>query len=73
MVWLYTFNIVWKTNSWFSDICRKEGKCFMRKHQQKKSEKHPINEDWLALVLAFLIILLASLGLLGQNGLNIAF
>jgi hypothetical protein len=45
----------------------------VRKHQPKKSKKHPINEDWLALVLAFLIILLASLGLLGQNGLNIAF
>jgi len=45
----------------------------MRRHHPKKSAKSSINEDWLAVILAFLIILLASVGLLGQAGLNITF
>jgi hypothetical protein len=51
----------------------------MRKnHHHKKSDKKTpvmpvINEDWLALFLAFAVILLSSLGILGQKGLNISF
>lgn len=47
----------------------------MRKHHPKKRETspRPINEDWLAVFLAFLVFLLAGLGLLGPNGLNITF
>lgn len=32
-----------------------------------------LSEDWLAVLLAFLLILLATLGVLGKNGLNIFF
>ena len=32
-----------------------------------------INEDWLAVALAFLLILLAAIGVLGKNGLSIPF
>lgn len=46
----------------------------MRKHHHpKKDEKRSLNEDWLAVFLAFLIILLSGLGVLGQTGLNISF
>jgi hypothetical protein len=31
------------------------------------------NEDWLAVGLAFFLILLATLGVLGQNGIPISF
>lgn len=45
----------------------------MRRHHSKKVEKHSVNEDWLAVILAFLIILFAVVGLLGKTGLNITF
>ncbi len=32
-----------------------------------------VNEDWLSVILAFLLILLAALGILGKSGLNITF
>ncbi len=32
-----------------------------------------LNEDWLAVLLAFLLILLATLGVIGKNGIPIAF
>jgi hypothetical protein len=32
-----------------------------------------ISEDWLAVILGFILILLAALGLLGQTGLPITF
>ena len=35
--------------------------------------KLKINEDWLAVILAFLLILLAALGVLGKNGIPITF
>ncbi len=35
--------------------------------------KSLINEDWLAVILAFMLIALAALGVLGKNGLNITF
>jgi hypothetical protein len=46
----------------------------MRKHRHpEKNKTHSINEDWLAVFLAFLIILLSAIGLLGPNGLNLTF
>lgn len=39
-----------------------------------ESEARPrLTEDWLAVILAFLIILLSALGVLGKTGLNIPF
>ncbi len=35
--------------------------------------KSLINEDWLAVILAFALIALAAAGLLGPAGVNIAF
>jgi hypothetical protein len=32
-----------------------------------------LTEDWLAVLLAFLLILLAAIGVLGKTGLNITF
>ncbi len=32
-----------------------------------------LNEDWLAVILAFLLILLAAVGVLGKNGIPISF
>lgn len=33
----------------------------------------PLSEDWLAVLLAFLLMLLATVGVLGKSGLNIVF
>jgi hypothetical protein len=44
-----------------------------RKHLDKPAPKSWLNEDWLAVILAFVIILLAAIGLLGPNGLPIRF
>lgn len=39
-----------------------------------KSQVHfPFNEDWLSVLLAFLLILLAAVGVLGENGIKIGF
>ena len=35
--------------------------------------KFHLNEDWWAVILAFVLILLAVVGVLGANGLNITF
>ncbi len=47
---------------------------------KKKSLTHPapasgkgINEDWLSVGIAFLLIVLAAIGILGKNGINITF
>ncbi len=37
------------------------------------AKKFSLNEDWQATLLAFVIILLAAIGLLGENGLMITF
>ncbi len=39
------------------------------------AEKQPkkLSEDWLAVILAFGLILLATIGLLGENGLMISY
>jgi len=39
-----------------------------------ESEARPwLTEDWLAVILAFVIILLSAIGILGENGLVIPF
>jgi len=35
--------------------------------------KIKINEDWLAVILAFLLILLSVIGVLGKTGISITF
>ena len=32
-----------------------------------------LSEDWLAVILAFAIVLLSAIGILGENGLKISF
>lgn len=32
-----------------------------------------LNEDWLSVILAFLLILLSAIGILGKNGIPITF
>jgi hypothetical protein len=39
----------------------------------KKKTNFHLGEDWWAVIVAFLLILLAALGLLGENGLSIPF
>ena len=39
----------------------------------KERLKLNISEDWLAVILAFVLILLAAIGLLGKTGLPITF
>ena len=39
----------------------------------KERPKLNISEDWLAVILAFVLILLAAIGLLGKTGLPITF
>lgn len=38
-----------------------------------KSARFGISEDWLAVLIAFALIALAALGVIGPNGLNISF
>lgn len=49
----------------------------MPKHTAKQSAAPParftLSEDWLAVLIAFVILLLSAAGLLGPNGLNIGF
>jgi hypothetical protein len=42
-------------------------------HMSNRKLKMPISEDWLAVILAFVLILLAAVGLLGKTGLPITF
>jgi hypothetical protein len=37
------------------------------------SKKFSLSEDWLATLLAFVLIVLAAIGVLGENGLMIKF
>jgi len=37
------------------------------------STKFKLNEDWLAVLLAFILILLSAIGLIGKSGINIVF
>jgi len=44
--------------------------------QPQETDKKPvsrISEDWLAVIIATLLILLSTIGILGENGLNIHF
>ena len=44
--------------------------------QPKETDKKPaprISEDWLAVLIATLLIILSTIGVLGENGLNIHF
>jgi hypothetical protein len=47
------------------------------KTQSSDQAKQPIrfylNEDWLSVILAFLLILLSAIGILGKNGFSILF
>ncbi len=43
------------------------------KGEKMTTRKPVLNEDWLAVILAFAIILLAALQILGKNGINITF
>ena len=36
-------------------------------------KKYTLSEDWLAVILAFCLILLSAIGILGKSGLNITF
>jgi hypothetical protein len=40
---------------------------------KNQGSRFSLNEDWLALIIAFVVILLSVVGLLGPNGLKIAF
>jgi len=37
------------------------------------TERKPLSEDWLAVIIAFVLIVLAAVGILGENGLMIRF
>lgn len=39
----------------------------------KTTDRKPLSEDWLAVIIAFVLILLAAIGILGENGLMIRF
>ncbi len=39
----------------------------------KQRSRSPLSEDWLAVIIAFIIILLSVIGLLGPNGIKIVF
>jgi hypothetical protein len=45
----------------------------VKKHAPRTRLPSWLNEDWLSVILAFVIILLAAIGLLGPNGLHIRF
>jgi hypothetical protein len=32
-----------------------------------------ISEDWLAVIIAFILILISAIGILGENGINILY
>ncbi len=44
------------------------------RHQEaNKKSASRISEDWLAVLIATLLIILSTIGVLGENGLNIHF
>lgn len=44
-----------------------------RPQETDKKSASRISEDWLAVIIATLLILLSTIGFLGENGLNIHF
>lgn len=40
---------------------------------EKSTKRITLSEDWLAVVVAFGLILLSAIGILGKNGINIIF
>jgi hypothetical protein len=40
---------------------------------EKQPQTFRLSEDWLSIILAFLIIILSALGILGKNGIQITF
>jgi hypothetical protein len=45
----------------------------MNGSNEKTRVKFSLNEDWLAVLIAFILILLAAIGVLGKTGINIIF
>lgn len=45
----------------------------MSEQHEKSKATFQINEDWLAVLIAFGLIVLAAIGLLGKTGINITF
>jgi hypothetical protein len=46
----------------------------MNKRKDNAGEpKPPLSEDWLAVILAFLLIFLAAVGVLGEGGIPVHF
>jgi hypothetical protein len=43
------------------------------KNPTKQRSSFSLNEDWLSVLLAFLLILLAVIGILGEHGIKISF
>lgn len=43
------------------------------KNPIKPQVRFSLNEDWLSVLLAFLLILLAAVGVLGETGIKIGF
>jgi hypothetical protein len=39
----------------------------------ERSTKFKLNEDWLAVIIAFMLMALAAIGLIGKSGINIVF
>jgi hypothetical protein len=40
---------------------------------QKTKDRKPLTEDWLAVIIAFILIILTVLGALGTNGIPVTF
>ena len=45
----------------------------MANPESKQAPRFSLSEDWLAVLIAFILILLSVIGLLGPNGLKIVF
>ncbi len=45
----------------------------MTEPSQDNKRRKPLSEDWLAVIVAFILIVLAAIGVLGPNGINIRF
>ena len=43
----------------------------MEEESSKKRAKRQISEDWLAVILAFVLMALAAVGVLGENGIPV--
>jgi hypothetical protein len=40
---------------------------------QSKATPIKVNEDWFAVIIAFILIVLSAIGLLGENGIVVSF